>query len=264
MGMQIEGIWCLSYVLSRTKLETEHLEEIADALGNPLSGGSLLRAAVAQRCIGSAAFVDPKVGAGLAELIDACNKAARSQLKNPRTIASVPILPRVNPPPMTWRFRSLGLLDLEHLHFLKHMKSYIEEWKNRDPDYRQVDDICPRFAPKGKMPPLYFPFIFWFYYDWPCIESSTEWLVPKLELACLALTIERYRNDIGELPSSLNELVPEYLDSVPLDPFDGEAVRYKRLDKGYVVYSVGDDKKDDGANQEYDEDYPDIIFRVAR
>jgi len=40
--------------------------------------------------------------------------------------------------------------------------------------------------------------------------------------------------------------VPLYLDAVPKDPFDAEYLRYKRLEKGYVVYSIGTDLSDDG------------------
>jgi hypothetical protein len=41
------------------------------------------------------------------------------------------------------------------------------------------------------------------------------------------------------LPDTLAELVPAYLTAVPLDPYDGQPVRYKKLPVGYVVYSVG-------------------------
>jgi hypothetical protein len=33
---------------------------------------------------------------------------------------------------------------------------------------------------------------------------------------------------------------------VPTDPFDGRPLRYRRLADGVVVYSVGDDRADDG------------------
>jgi hypothetical protein len=41
-------------------------------------------------------------------------------------------------------------------------------------------------------------------------------------------------------------LVPKFLPAIPTDPFDGHSLRYKKLAKGYVVYSVGEDGKDDG------------------
>ena len=60
------------------------------------------------------------------------------------------------------------------------------------------------------------------------------------------LAIERYRLARGRLPETLSELVPAYLDTVPQDPFDAQELRYRRLETGYVVYSVGDDRTDNG------------------
>ena len=50
----------------------------------------------------------------------------------------------------------------------------------------------------------------------------------------------------GRLPDTLSELVPAYLTVVPLDPFDGQPVRYKKLPVGYVVYCLGLDFTDNG------------------
>jgi hypothetical protein len=60
-----------------------------------------------------------------------------------------------------------------------------------------------------------------------------------------ALAVERYRLGAGHLPETLNQLVPTFMASVPLDPFDGSPVRFKPLDTGFVVYSVGPDLTDD-------------------
>jgi len=48
------------------------------------------------------------------------------------------------------------------------------------------------------------------------------------------------------LPVNLEGLAPEYLEKVPLDPFSGKPMLYKRTDAGCLVYSVGDDRTDDG------------------
>jgi hypothetical protein len=71
----------------------------------------------------------------------------------------------------------------------------------------------------------------------------------RLRVARTALAIERYRLKPGGLPPDLKALVPEYLASVPLDPFTGEAIKYRQLAKGYVVYSVGNDLSDDGGRE---------------
>ncbi len=68
----------------------------------------------------------------------------------------------------------------------------------------------------------------------------------KIECARAALAVERYRVKEGGLPASLSEVEPEYLEAVPADPYTGRELRYERLRSGFVVYSVGEDGRDDG------------------
>jgi hypothetical protein len=86
-------------------------------------------------------------------------------------------------------------------------------------------------------------------------------------LAVTALAVERYRLARGGLPQALDQLVPDYLAAVPQDPFDGTPLRYQRTDRGFLVYSVGEDGKDDGGKERgaegQGESY-DLLFRVER
>ena len=50
----------------------------------------------------------------------------------------------------------------------------------------------------------------------------------------------------GSLPQSLDALVPEFMEAVPLEPFDGEQLRYIRHKDGYTVYTIGYDGIDNG------------------
>jgi hypothetical protein len=61
-----------------------------------------------------------------------------------------------------------------------------------------------------------------------------------------ALAVERYRLTEGRLPQSLDNLVPAYMEFVPTDPFDGQNLKYRALETGFVVYSVGEDLTDEG------------------
>jgi hypothetical protein len=45
---------------------------------------------------------------------------------------------------------------------------------------------------------------------------------------------------------ALDVLPPEFIDAVPADPFTGGPLHYKRLETGYMVYSVNKDQTDDG------------------
>jgi hypothetical protein len=67
-----------------------------------------------------------------------------------------------------------------------------------------------------------------------------------LRSALIAVAAERCRLKHGDWPATPAELVPAFLPELPIDPFDGQPLRYKRLPDGVVVYSVGPDGVDDG------------------
>jgi hypothetical protein len=69
-----------------------------------------------------------------------------------------------------------------------------------------------------------------------------------LRSGLVALAAERYRREHGDWPRALADLVPGYLPAVPLDPFDGQPLRYRRTESGAVIYSVGEDGRDAGGD----------------
>ena len=71
-------------------------------------------------------------------------------------------------------------------------------------------------------------------------------------LTVTAIALKRYRLDHEAYPASLSELVPAYLSQVPADYMDGKPLRYRlRPDGGFLLYSVGEDGKDDGGDPTY-------------
>ncbi|MCF6284230.1 MAG: hypothetical protein L3K26_03460 [Candidatus Hydrogenedentes bacterium] len=92
--------------------------------------------------------------------------------------------------------------------------------------------------------------------------------IAYLRSARTAIAVERYRLAHGTAPDSLEDCVPEFLDVVPEDPYDGEAIRYQRESEGYVIYCVFDDLDDDGAVPWTRDDDRivdgDLVFRVTR
>jgi hypothetical protein len=68
-----------------------------------------------------------------------------------------------------------------------------------------------------------------------------------MTLAAIALKRFELRN--GKLPSSLEALVPEFLTAVPYDYMNAKPLRYRvESDGRHVIYSVGEDGKDDGGD----------------
>ena len=92
--------------------------------------------------------------------------------------------------------------------------------------------------------------------------------VARIRLARTVLAVERYRlKHDGALPTSLADVSAELSGGVPEDPFDGQPLRYKKLPaRGYTVYSVGADRKDDGgAVQGPDVKTPlDVVMTISR
>lgn len=107
----------------------------------------------------------------------------------------------------------------------------------------------------------------------PGLEKAAEKAaerVGRLRVTQAALAVERYRlAHKNALPASLSELAPQFIESVPSDPFDGQPLRYTTVSpKGFVIYSIGKDRKDDGGTPhppgaKTDQPY-DLTFAVRR
>jgi hypothetical protein len=67
-----------------------------------------------------------------------------------------------------------------------------------------------------------------------------------LRCAIVAVAAERFRQEQHRWPTTLAELVPNYLSAVPTDPYDGQPLRFKAAPDGLLIYSVGPDRQDDG------------------
>jgi hypothetical protein len=64
-----------------------------------------------------------------------------------------------------------------------------------------------------------------------------------------AIALKRYQLKHGSYPADLNLLVPEFVSSVPLDPVDGQPMRYRlNTDGTFLLYSVGENGKNDGGD----------------
>jgi len=84
----------------------------------------------------------------------------------------------------------------------------------------------------------------------------------RLGLAALALEKFRAAHD-NRYPDALGELIPDCLASTPMDPFDGQPLRYRKKGSGYLLYSIGPDLKDD-SGQRMDGKNGDITFTVVK
>jgi hypothetical protein len=88
------------------------------------------------------------------------------------------------------------------------------------------------------------------------IEADVRYRVflGRLRDTELAAAVELYRLDHDAAPRSLDQLVPKYIESIPIDPFTGKPMRYRPLadEGGGAIYSLGPDREDDRMRIEYD------------
>ena len=69
-----------------------------------------------------------------------------------------------------------------------------------------------------------------------------------LRLLMVELALRNYQLTQNALPDRLDQLVPAILPEIPRDPFDpaGGPLRYKKMHDGYLLYSVSQNRVDDG------------------
>jgi hypothetical protein len=68
------------------------------------------------------------------------------------------------------------------------------------------------------------------------------------ETARVGIACKIYKNIYGDFPENLAELSPEILEEVPVDPFTGHPLIYRKQESGIMIYSIGSNLKDDGGN----------------
>ncbi|MEO1238029.1 MAG: hypothetical protein AAFX76_14700, partial [Planctomycetota bacterium] len=70
----------------------------------------------------------------------------------------------------------------------------------------------------------------------------------RLTVTAAALAVHRARHEA--YPVSLEELVPDVLETVPIDLYSGKPLLYERRGEGYLLYSVFEDGDPNGGNSQ--------------
>ena len=91
-------------------------------------------------------------------------------------------------------------------------------------------------------------------------------LIMELELDKLGFGLAVYHADYDTYPTKLSDLIPKYVTEVPKDIFNDSELHYSLEGKGYLLYSVGINGKDNGAksydDRKEDEDWDDLVVRI--
>lgn len=164
-------------------------------------------------------------------------------------------------------FRSIGFWDRDFSYFLDVMETNIALDNFPPPQSLVAADNLKRAEEKAGEKRCYLSKLL---LPPPNVVVNEAKNLAYLRTTIAAIAVERFRVAHGQLPENLNELVPQFISAVPLDPFDGQPLRYHRLTKGYVIYSIGSDGHDDGGREKpadwksSDKTSFDITFTVER
>jgi hypothetical protein len=97
-----------------------------------------------------------------------------------------------------------------------------------------------RRTPENFLEPLLLP-------DLTAAVKKFAYAQESVDLARVAIALERYRLAMGMYPESLDALSPRFMDEIPHDIIGGEPLHYERTNDGqFILYSVGWNGRDDG------------------
>ena len=78
------------------------------------------------------------------------------------------------------------------------------------------------------------------------VHTKADRSLTTSRLAITVAALERHRLATGGYPKTLDELVPRWVPAVPLDPMDGQPLRYRlAADGSFTLYSIGANHTDD-------------------
>jgi type II secretory pathway pseudopilin PulG len=224
IACQALAVSALEHAINRTEFTDEQLVKFSQILVNAEGTSAMSRAFVGERCAGLSIFKTPS-----SQTLKLINGGS-----SPLGVVGIAL------------YKFAGLADMDAAIYLDIMNDYVEIFKLPSEQRRKAADAADtRFEKTSRIHVL-------LHIIMPALSRVTTIDVrgiAQLRTARAALAIERYRLAAGKLPDTLAELVPAYLDAVPKDPFDGKDLRYKKLEPGFVVYSIGEDGSDDGGKE---------------
>jgi hypothetical protein len=224
----------IEFLVNTSQINDDHLSRLAHAVSSANLDRMQLRAMVGERCYGQSMFNDPE--------------------KFLRTLTS-----RSKPVPrfdVAWSM--IGLKDFDYSSYLARMQAHVDY--SEDPSW----PIPPSLDDEEQLPRLsiisriMIPAL-------PAVHEAFRRMKAKRQTLLAGIATERYRQQHNQFPAQLTDLVPDFLETVPQDPFDNQPLRYHLEDAGAIIYSVGvdgtdnDGRKLDDKSKQYKEG-TDITF----
>jgi len=246
----------LERILTQNRLSDAQFLKLLDAFHAPINSPALHRALAGERCFGIQMYES-----SVRESVGSAASGSTEEFD----------ITSIRSPFGLFLYKASGLFQRDFVFYLDMMEAHIAAAKLPFPEQfvtatnlaaRIEEDTAQKYLIVSRMllPPL------------ATSTTRSRESFARLQATQVGLSIERYRlANADKLPDKLVELIPAFLKIVPPDPFDGRPLRYRKLAKGYVVYSIGSDGSDDaGAERRFGgpggnpNDPYDITFTVER
>ncbi|MBA7694982.1 hypothetical protein ES703_103599 [subsurface metagenome] len=227
IACQALAVSALEHAINKTEFTDEQLVNLSRTLANAEDLSGMTRAFAGERCAGVSIFKAP--ASNIVTLLDETGNRPL-----PLGVLAISL------------YRFAGLADMDAIMYVNLMEGYIEAAQL--PPHKRQSASDAVVAKIGTIPKIHILLRM----IMPALGRVTTIdvrVIAQLRTARVGFAIERYRLASGRLPDALSELVPAYLEAVPKDPFDDKELRYKKLDTGFVVYSIGEDGNDDGGKE---------------
>ncbi|MCE5313718.1 MAG: hypothetical protein ABFD49_10865 [Armatimonadota bacterium] len=140
---------------------------------------------------------------------------------------------------------SYPMRPMLYLDELTYMRLMNESISNCSRAYRDL-----KFKYSGNRVLFYAPVTNMLHPVYSRVMASRDIGVAMIAISRMALALASYKNKFGIYPQSIDELQSKLGQKTPDDPFTGQQLVYKIQNAGYMLYSVGDDMKDDGGRTE--------------
>lgn len=105
--------------------------------------------------------------------------------------------------------------------------------------------------------------------SWTLAPAMADWLPTAfwtqaradtwIRMTRTTLALYLYHMDTEMYPATMDDLIPKYLEGPQIDPYDGKPLKYRQDGAGYALYSVGEDRVDNGGSESQD-----VMWRKAR
>lgn len=82
--------------------------------------------------------------------------------------------------------------------------------------------------------------------DFGKLAAGRDSAIAEISGSRILLALIAYRDRFGAYPGNLKTLRVKLGWEIPPDPFSGKDFGYRRQGRGFILYSIGDDLKDDG------------------